>query len=212
VLRLLKLVNMLLDFSRIEAGRAQATYEPTDLGRAAADISSVLRSAITKAGLTYEVNCPELDELVYVDLQMWEKIVLNLIFNALKFTAKGKIKVDLARKGNVASLTVGDTGVGIPQSELLKIFERFHRVQSTTGRTHEGAGMVWRWYRNWLSCTVAQFEWRASLAREQSLRFRSPLVPPIFPKNAWGKLAVSGTARKTGPCLRTRPWHGYHSR
>jgi signal transduction histidine kinase len=92
VLRLLKLVNMLLDFSRIEAGRAQATYEPTDLGRATADISSVLRSAITKAGLTYEVNCPELDELVYVDLQMWEKIVLNLISNALKFTAKGKIR------------------------------------------------------------------------------------------------------------------------
>lgn len=141
VLRLLKLVNMLLDFSRIEAGRAQATYEPTDLGRATADIASVFRSAITKAGLGYEVNCPELHELVYVDLQMWEKIVLNLISNALKFTPTGKIEVDLARKGTFATLTVADTGVGIPQSELPRIFERFHRVQSATGRTHEGTGI-----------------------------------------------------------------------
>ena len=141
VLRLLKLVNMLLDFSRIEAGRAEAIYEPTDLGRATAEIASVFRSAITKAGLTYEVSCPGLHELVYVDLQMWEKIALNLISNALKFTSNGKIVVDLARKGDFATLTVADTGVGIPQSELPKIFERFHRVQSTTGRTHEGTGI-----------------------------------------------------------------------
>jgi PAS domain S-box-containing protein len=141
VLRLLKLVNMLLDFSRIEAGRAQATYEATDLGRATAEIASVFRSAMTKAGLAYEVNCRELDELVYVDSQMWEKIVLNLISNALKFTTTGKVVVELARKGTFAALTVTDTGIGIPQAELPKIFERFHRVQSTTGRTHEGTGI-----------------------------------------------------------------------
>jgi PAS domain S-box-containing protein len=141
VLRLLKLVNNLLDFSRIEAGRTQATFEPVLLGHVTTDIASVFRSAIEKAGVVYEVNCPDLDGQVYVDFQMWEKIVLNLISNALKFTSSGKISVRLTHEGEKATLTVADTGIGIPKSQLPKIFERFHRVEGTTGRTHEGTGI-----------------------------------------------------------------------
>ena len=141
VLRLLKLVNTLLDFSRIEAGRVEATYEPTALGTVTAEIASVFRSAIEKTGLAYEVDCPNLDEMAYVDMQMWEKIVLNLISNALKFTSTGTIAVRIARRGNNALLTVQDTGVGIPKPQLPKIFERFHRVEGTSGRTHEGTGI-----------------------------------------------------------------------
>ncbi|HTZ46450.1 MAG TPA: response regulator [Verrucomicrobiae bacterium] len=140
-LRLLKLVNTLLDFSRIEAGRTQATYQPVSLAPVTADIASVFRSAIEKAGLGFEVKCEELDENVFVDLPMWEKIVLNLISNALKFTPSGKITVALARKDNMAQLTVTDTGVGIPTNELPRIFERFYRVEGTSGRTYEGTGI-----------------------------------------------------------------------
>jgi PAS domain S-box-containing protein len=140
-LRLLKLVNTLLDFSRIEAGRAQATYEPVSLGRVTKDIASVFRSAMEKAGVAFEVDCPELDETVSVDLQMWEKIVLNLVSNALKFTCSGKVSVALRRNGSMAQLTVADTGAGIPESELPRIFERFYRVESTSGRTYEGSGI-----------------------------------------------------------------------
>jgi PAS domain S-box-containing protein len=141
VLRLLKLVNTLLDFSRIEAGRTQAIYGPTELGPATAEIASVFRSVIEKAGLRYEVNCPDMDEPVYVDLQMWEKIVLNLISNAVKFTAEGKITVELRRVGDAVELTVSDTGTGIPKAQIGRIFERFHRVEGTLGRTHEGTGI-----------------------------------------------------------------------
>jgi PAS domain S-box-containing protein len=141
VLRLLKLVNSLLDFSQIEAGRTQARYQPTNLGEITADIASVFRSAIEKAGLQFDVNCPDLDEQVYVDFQMWEKVVLNLISNALKFTPAGKISVELKRKGDCAEFSVTDTGVGIPTAELPRIFERFHRVEGTAGRTHEGTGI-----------------------------------------------------------------------
>jgi PAS domain S-box-containing protein len=141
VLRLLKLVNTLLDFSRIEAGRAYTAYEPTPLGSVTADIASVFRSAVEKAGLEYEVDCADLDAMVYVDQQMWEKIVLNLISNALKFTPSGKIAVRLARNRDKATLTVADTGIGIPKEQLPKIFERFHRVEGTAGRTHEGTGI-----------------------------------------------------------------------
>ncbi len=140
--RLLKLVNTLLDFSRIEAGRADACYEPTDLARLTHDVASAFRSAIERGGVRFEVNCPPLDEPIYVDRQMWEKIVLNLLSNAFKFTFTGCIGVDLTHAGpGLVALSVSDTGVGIPEAEQPRVFERFHRVEGTRGRTHEGSGI-----------------------------------------------------------------------
>jgi len=140
-LRLLKLVNTLLDFSRIEAGRIDASYEPTDLARYTADLASVFRSAYNKAGLALVVDCPALPEAVYVDRDMWEKIVLNLLSNALKFTFEGAIRVALEWRGDHVELSVSDTGVGIPETDLPRMFQRFHRVKHTRARTHEGTGI-----------------------------------------------------------------------
>ncbi|MGA8108295.1 MAG: ATP-binding protein [Acidobacteriaceae bacterium] len=140
-LRLLKLVNTLLDFSRIEAGRIQALYRPVDLGARTAELASVFRSAMQRAGLQYEIECEALPEPVYVDLDMWEKIVLNLLSNAFKFTLEGKVGVSLRAVDGQAELRVRDTGTGIPSMELPRIFERFHRIEGAAGRTHEGTGI-----------------------------------------------------------------------
>jgi signal transduction histidine kinase len=140
-LRLLKLVNTLLDFSRIEAGRVQAAYVPTDLARFTADLASNFRSALEKAGLRLTVHCAPLPEAVWVDREMWEKIVLNLLSNAFKFTFEGEIAIALRAKGGRAELSVRDTGTGIPQEELPHIFERFHRVKGARGRSYEGSGI-----------------------------------------------------------------------
>ncbi|HEX3662821.1 MAG TPA: ATP-binding protein [Acidobacteriaceae bacterium] len=140
-LRLLKLVNTLLDFSRIEAGRVQALYRPVDLAARTTELASVFRSAMERAGLAYQVACEPLPAPVYIDLDMWEKIVLNLVSNAFKFTLEGGVSVTLRAVGDSAELAVGDTGTGIPESELPRIFERFHRIEGATGRTHEGTGI-----------------------------------------------------------------------
>ncbi|HET8695962.1 MAG TPA: ATP-binding protein, partial [Gammaproteobacteria bacterium] len=140
-LRLLKLVNTLLDFSRIEAGRAQATYVPTDLAALTAQLASNFRSACDKAELRLVVDCPALEEPVYVDRDMWEKIVLNLLSNAFKFTFAGEIEVTLACRGEAVELGVRDTGVGIAAEHLPRLFERFHRIEGTRARTHEGSGI-----------------------------------------------------------------------
>ena len=140
-LRLLKLVNTLLDFSRIEAGRIEAVYEPIDLARYTSDLASVFRSAIERAGLQFVIDCNPLDELVYVDREMWEKIVLNLVSNALKFTFDGQIEVSLRRDGSNAVLSVRDTGTGISEEEVPHLFERFYRVRNARSRTHEGSGI-----------------------------------------------------------------------
>ncbi len=140
-LRLLKLVNTMLDFSRIEAGRVAAQFVPTDLAQLTADLASVFRAATDKAGLRLNVACPPLDVPVRVDRDMWEKIVLNLVSNAFKFTLEGEITVALVRRGDTVELSVRDTGNGIPADELPRVFDRFHRVAGTSGRTHEGTGI-----------------------------------------------------------------------
>lgn len=140
-LRLQKLVNTLLDFSRIEAGRMQALFEPVELCRFTEDLASNFGSAMETAGLTFKVQCEELPEPVYVDREMWEKIVLNLISNALKFTLRGTVSVTLKQVGQQVELAVRDTGIGIPKNEIPHIFERFHRVEGSQGRTIEGTGI-----------------------------------------------------------------------
>ena len=139
--RLLRLVNTLLDFSRIEAGRMQAIYQPTDLAAFTLELASVFRSAMERAGLRLNIDCAKLSEPVFVDRGMWEKIVLNLISNAFKFTFEGEVRVTLRQVGTDAELRIRDTGVGIPQAELPRLFDRFHRIENTRSRTHEGSGI-----------------------------------------------------------------------
>jgi PAS domain S-box-containing protein len=139
--RLLRLVNSLLDFSRIEAGRVKATFQPLDLASLTSHLAGSFRSVIEKAGILFRVACTPTPFPVYLDKEMWEKIVLNLISNAFKYTLKGEIGVTLSKEGEYAVLSVQDTGVGIPEKELPRMFERFHRIENSGGRTHEGTGI-----------------------------------------------------------------------
>lgn len=138
--RLLKLVNSLLDFSRIEAGRVEASYEPTRLAEFTAELASLFRSAIESAGMTLTVDCASSDE-AYVDREMWEKIVLNLLSNAFKFTFEGGITVSLRQVEGSFELAISDTGTGIASDELPRLFERFHQVKGANGRSFEGTGI-----------------------------------------------------------------------
>ncbi|WP_433267775.1 SpoIIE family protein phosphatase [Micromonospora vinacea] len=140
-LRLLKLVNTVLDFSRLESGRLAARYQPTDLAGYTARLASTFRSATDRAGLRLVVDCPPLPTPVFVDRDMWEKIVLNLVSNAVKFTFDGEIRVRIRAVEGAARLEVTDTGIGITPDELPHVFERFHRVPGARARTHEGTGI-----------------------------------------------------------------------
>jgi signal transduction histidine kinase len=140
-LRLLRLVNSLLDFSRSEAKGLQARFVPTDLSTLTAGLAGSFQSLFDETGLGLVVKCPELPEAVYVDPAHWEKVVLNLISNAFKFTFEGQIAVTLAWCDDHVELRIRDTGTGIPKAELPRIFERFHRVEGAAGRSFEGSGI-----------------------------------------------------------------------
>ncbi|MFK0194887.1 SpoIIE family protein phosphatase [Kitasatospora sp. NPDC090308] len=140
-LRLGRLVNTLLDFSRIEAGRMQASYAPVDLAAVTRELASVFRSAVDRAGLDFHVDCAALPEPVYVDRSMWEKVILNLLSNALKFTFDGSITVAVEARDGEAVVTVADTGIGVPDEEMPRLFERFHRIENARSRSNEGSGI-----------------------------------------------------------------------
>ncbi len=183
-LRLLKLVNSLLDFARIEAGRVQASFEPTDLAALTRDLASTFRSAIERAGLRFTVECGDLHEAVYVDREMWEKIVLNLLSNAFKFTLRGEIAVRLARENGHAVLTVADSGVGVPAKELPRLFERFHRVEGGEARTQEGSGIGLALVHELVRLHGASIDVASELNRGTTFRVSVPLgdahLPPEY--------------------------------
>ena len=173
--RLQRLVNSLLDFSRIEAGRAQASYASTDLAALTRDIASTFRSAMEKAGLSFAVECARLDEPVFVDREMWEKIVLNLLSNAFKFTLAGGVSVRMRADNDTALLEVEDTGIGVPEAELPQLFERFHRVEGTQGRTHEGSGIGLALVQELVKLHGGHIEATSVLGKGTTFRVRIPL-------------------------------------
>ena len=119
----------------------QASYEPADIAQVTAELASVFRSAVERAGLAFKVDCLPLPEPVYLDRDMWEKVVLNLLSNALKFTFDGSIHIAVRAEGGQEVVTVADTGIGIPAREMPRLFERFHRIEHIRSRSNEGSGI-----------------------------------------------------------------------
>lgn len=140
VRRLTRLVSTLMDVSRLEAGRLKGSFRSVNLGVMTRDLSALFRGAIERARLQYSVSCDLSPKSVFVDPEHWEKIMFNLIGNALKYTMKGEIKVNLSYSRSEAILSVSDSGVGIPTSDINLVGERFHRVESVS-RSHEGTGI-----------------------------------------------------------------------
>jgi PAS domain S-box-containing protein len=190
--RLLTLVNTLLDFSRIEAGRLQAHHEPLDLGALTAEIASVFRSTIESAGLTFTVDCPAFDEPVHVDREMWEKVVLNLLSNAFKFTLDGSIAIGVRREGAVAVLAVRDTGTGIAAAELPHLFERFHRVRGAGGRSFEGSGIGLALVRELVRLHHGDVQVESELGRGSTFRVSIPVE--IHTRSAEAPTAAAPTS------------------
>ena len=182
-LRLLRLVNTLLDFSRIEAGRAQALYVPTDLAAATKELASVFRDAIERAGLRYSIVCSALPELVYIDREMWEKIVLNLLSNAFKYTFGGEIRLDLRSSDHAAELVIADTGAGIPSEALPQLFNRFYRVPGANGRTHEGSGIGLSLVRELVKLHGGSIDGESHVGRGSVFRVRIPFGSRHLPKD-----------------------------
>jgi signal transduction histidine kinase len=193
--RLLKLVNSLLEFSRIEAGRIEASYEATDLAGLTTDLASVFRSAFERAGVALTLDCPKLPEDVYVDRDMWEKIVLNLVSNAFKFTFKGEVRVSQQALGDEIELQVSDTGCGVAAEDLPRLFERFFRGRTTQARTHEGSGIGLSLVQELVKLHGGSIEARSEVGVGTTITLRIPRGSAHLPTERIGRERTLERAR-----------------
>ncbi|CAE6499919.1 unnamed protein product [Rhizoctonia solani] len=138
--RLNKLIDSIMDMSKLEAGRLIGKFRPVQLGRVTADIAALFRSLAEKKGIAYEVDVgtAEVEPAIYVDLDLWEKIVCNLLSNAFKYTAQGTVTLSVTHEPTESYVRVQDTGVGIPKDYLNQVFDRFFRVNDSRA---EGSGI-----------------------------------------------------------------------
>jgi signal transduction histidine kinase len=190
MLRLLKLVNALLDFARLEAGRLKASYAPLDLSTFTAELAGMFQSAAERAGVGLVVDCPPTSEPAWVDREMWEKIVPNLLSNAMKFTFQGAIATRLREEPSRFALGVSDSGVGIPESELPRIFERFHRVAGQKGRTHEGTGIGLSLVKELVALHGGSVTVQSELGRGTTFRVEIPKGHAHLPADAVSQTPV----------------------
>jgi len=194
-LRLEKLVNTLLDFSRVQAGRAQASFVQADLPALTADLASGFRSVVESAGLAYEVSCAPFSLPARIDVGMWEKIVLNLLSNAFKFTFEGGIAVTLEQHGLEAVLTVADTGIGIEPAQLTKLFERFQRVEGARSRSYEGSGIGLALVRDLVELQGGRIEAASTAGRGSAFTVTLPLAAQADAAAASAPAVVAPNAR-----------------
>lgn len=141
VARLQRIVSSLLDFSRMEAGRFQARFTPTDLGSFVTDLCSLFKPAMKQPHIEFTVDVEERSEPVPVDRVLMETALANLLSNAIKYTKHGSITVRLWYDDNNANISVVDTGIGIAADELDMVTRWFHRSQAALASGIEGTGL-----------------------------------------------------------------------
>lgn len=178
-MRMIKLVNTLLDFSRIEAGEQLGAPEETDVAQLTRDVVAMFRSTVERAGLRLSVDCPSLSCRPSVDAEAWERILCNLLSNSVKFTPAGEIHVGLHAEDGHLCLVVRDTGIGIAQDDLQKVFSRFYRGADPRARTHEGSGIGLALVRELVRFHGGTIEARSQPGQGTRMVVRVPLVANV---------------------------------
>lgn len=139
--RLLRLVNQLLDIQRIDAGKMQASFRPCDLVMMVSQIVESFRPYCEKKGLrlvTELHSCPR----VYLDPERFDKVIYNLLSNAMKFTDNGgAIAIKVEPAGDHVRIQIKDTGIGIRTEQIPHLFERFRQAEGSVNRSYEGSGL-----------------------------------------------------------------------
>jgi signal transduction histidine kinase/DNA-binding NarL/FixJ family response regulator len=173
--RLLRLVDALIDFSRIEAGQAAAQLVCTDVGALTSHIASSFTELCERAGIDFVLDCRP--ALVDIDPAMWETIMLNLLSNAVKYTIEGSITVAVRSDASMSGqcrILVRDTGVGIAAADLQRLGERFFRAGDAGCRSVEGTGIGLALVRGLVELQHGTVEITSQLDRGTTVTIRLP--------------------------------------
>ena len=140
--RVLDLINQILDVARLEAGRTQLRAHRLDLGAFVAGMAQALGPFAERKGIALDVQIPEAETDVWADPEHLQKVFVNLLSNALKFTPEGgAVRVAVSVGDETVRVDVRDNGPGIPTADLPHVFERFYRMDESAGRMQPGTGI-----------------------------------------------------------------------
>lgn len=142
---LLSLINDLLDLAKIESGKVELKMETINCRSVIEDVSTTLRTLAEAKKLKFEVLVPDHDLVIRTDRRSLTQILINLTNNAIKFTDRGSVRIELHGRrdngNNLAEITVVDTGIGIRPEDQSKLFQAFMQADSSSTRTYEGTGL-----------------------------------------------------------------------
>jgi signal transduction histidine kinase/CheY-like chemotaxis protein len=142
---LLSLINDILDLSKIEAGKMELFLESVDIPRTISDVVSTVTPMIHKNNNTLEVDCPPDMGMMHTDLTKLRQVLFNLLSNASKFTDKGVVKLGVRRKTEGGKdwmlFTVQDSGIGMTDEQLERLFQDFSQADASTTRKYGGTGL-----------------------------------------------------------------------
>jgi signal transduction histidine kinase len=184
-LRLLKLINDLLELVRLEEGRAELEFEPVELNTFVPGIVASVKHLATKKGLELTAAGTDQPLVVQADPGRLEKILLNLFINAIKFTpTRGRVSVHWRRDGGAAVVEVVDSGIGISEKDLPFIFDRFRPADGSSTRKHGGVGIGLALARELAEKHTGRLEAESKLGRGTTMRVKLPLAGPVESQTA----------------------------
>lgn len=198
-LKLLDLINQMLDFSRIEAGRMPLYLKRTDLGARLRDTVATFREMAERKGLELvfrpKGDVPPID----IDGGKFERIVTNLVRNAIKFTERGSVELTLESLDSRVRLEVADTGIGIPADQLPSVFERFRQVDGSSTRRYEGSGIGLTIVNEYVSLMRGSISVESEVGRGTRVRVEFPTnLTELAPEALIDRRGAAGPGREDG--------------
>lgn len=139
--RLARIIEELLDISKIESGKLGLARERINLAEVVRDVASLFKEKVAKRDLDLEIHLPQKELAVYADRDKTMQVLTHLINNALKFTEKGGIRISAWEENGEAACAVSDTGIGISSEDLSKLFDKFQQLGRLAGAGEKGTGL-----------------------------------------------------------------------